>query len=180
MCTPITSQSGNVQSPLPSCKRVRGKKPGEHNSYLGKAVHGEILSRRVLTYPPPRACAHQQHTHIASAVSRNSWLQIKALPQSVCSACPGCRRTSEQSVHSHNDFWASPFTEITEVFTVATTWTCSWEKPHQKSLLCCTRAFLSKVSRGQNPRSGTKQTRKTPCCTCGCINQHFPNQLLIP
>ena len=100
--------------------------------------------------PPSRACVYQ-HTRIASAVSRNSGLQIKALPQSVCSACPGWR-TSEQSLHSHKDFRASLLAEIGG-FPVAMTWTCSWEKPHQKSLLCCTVAFWSEESRGQNTRS---------------------------
>lgn len=176
MCNPITSVSGNVQSQLPSCK-WKGEKPGEHSRYLGKSVHGEILSRCVtaeLPHIPSRTCGYR-HTHSASAVSRNSWLHTEALPQPVCPACPG-RCTSEQLVHSHKHFWASPFMEIG--FTVEVTWTCSWGKPRQESLHAAHWHFWA---RSQEVKTQGQRTADTiPCCTWGWSNQHIPNQPLIP
>lgn len=131
MCNPITSVSGNVQSQLPSCK-WKGEKPWEHRHYLGKTAHREIS--RV----PSRTCGHRTRTRISC---QQEFLLTAVLPQPVCPACP------DAFVHLHKCFWAALFTEIG--FTVEVTWTCSMSGITP----CCSLAFLSKESRGQNPRS---------------------------
>lgn len=60
---PITSQSGNAQSPLPSCMCAwGGEKLGEPSSYLVNLCMGKYC----LGTTPHHVCVRNQHAHLSS------------------------------------------------------------------------------------------------------------------